>query len=266
MKKKLTKKKFASQRRTTQRIMSKTIILIPSRLSATRLPNKPLLKINGLSIIQHVYSRAKESGIGRVYVATGDKKIADEIKKINGKCIITKKNHLTGTDRVFEAYKKIKNKVNCEYIINLQGDEPFINPLDIVNLNNKIKSRNSDIGTLASRITKKTFLDKSIVKVMTENDIIDKKISRAKNFFRYVKLKEVKNIYAHIGIYQYKTSILKKFINFKQSKNEINNRLEQLRAIENGINIDVVYTKNKSLGIDTVQDYVEIKKIIEYKI
>ena len=246
--------------------MSKTIILIPSRLSATRLPNKPLLKINGLSIIQHVYNRAKESDVGKVYVATGDKNIAKDIKKINGKCIITKKNHKTGTDRIFEAYKKIRHKVDCEYIINLQGDEPFVNPLDITNLNRKIKSKNSDVGTLASKIKKEQFSDTSIVKVITKDNIVKKKISRAKKFTRNYKFNKNDNIYAHIGIYQYKTSILEKFVNFKQSKKEIRNRLEQLRAIENDINIDVVYTKNKSFGIDTVQDYVEIKKIMEYKI
>ena len=246
--------------------MSKTIILIPSRLSANRLPNKPLLKINGLSIIQHVYNRAKESGVGKVYVATGDKSIAEDIKKINGKCIITKKNHKTGTDRIFEAYKKIRHKVDCEYIINLQGDEPFVNPLDITNLNRKIKSKNSDVGTLASKIKKEQFSDTSIVKVITEDNIVKKKISRANKFNRNYKFNKNDNIYAHIGIYQYKTSILEKFVNFKQSKKEIKNRLEQLRAIENGLNIDVVYTKNNSLGIDTVQDYVEIKKIMEYKI
>ena len=102
--------------------------------------------------------------------------------------------------------------------------------------------------------------------MVTEESVIDKQVSKAKNFFRDIKFKKIKNIYAHIGIYQYKTSILEKFVNFKQSKKEIRNRLEQLRAIENDINIDVVYTKNKSFGIDTVQDYVEIKKIMEYKI
>ena len=102
--------------------------------------------------------------------------------------------------------------------------------------------------------------------MVTEESVIDKKVSKAKNFFRDFNLKKNKNIYAHIGIYQYKTSILEKVVNFKQSKKEIRNGLEQLRAIENGINIDVVYTKNKSFGIDTLQDYVEIKKIMEYKI
>ena len=245
--------------------MSKTIIIIPSRLSATRLPNKPLLKIGNLSIIQHVYKRAIESKVGKVYVATGDKEIANEISKIKGKFILTKKKHKTGTDRIFEAYKKISKKFNCEYIINLQGDEPFINPKDIVNLNNNIISKNSDIGTLGNKITKVDFIDKSIVKVITNNNIEKKKISRAKKFLRKCEHTK-KNAFGHIGIYQFRTSILKKFVNLRQSKNEIKHRLEQLRAIENGINIDVVYSKNKSFGIDTVEDYVEIKKIMEYKI
>ncbi len=246
--------------------MSKTIIIIPSRLSATRLPNKPLLKINNLSIIQHVYKRALESGVGKVYVATGDKEIADDIIKINGNYILTKKKHRTGTDRIFEAYKKLKKKINCDYIINLQGDEPFISPKDIINLNRCVKKKNSDIGTIATRIAKVHFSNNSIVKVVTEKNIVKKGMSKAKNFLRHFKSSKKKNIYGHIGIYQYKASILKKFVNFKQSKNEKKHKLEQLRATDNGINIDVVYTTNKPLGIDTIQDYVEIKKIIEYKI
>ena len=246
-------------------IMSKTIILIPSRLSATRLPNKPLLKIDNLSIIQHVYKRAQEAKVGKVYVATGDKEIAEEIRKIKGKFILTKKKHKTGTDRIFEAFKKVSKKLNCKYVINLQGDEPFIDPKDIINLNKSMISKNSDIGTLANKLSKFDFADNSIVKVITENNIKKKKISRAKKFLRNCRYTK-KNIFGHIGIYQFRTSILKKFVNLKQSKNEIKYRLEQLRAMENGINIDVVYSKNKSFGIDTVQDYVEIKKIMEYKI
>ena len=245
--------------------MSKTVILIPSRLSATRLPNKPLLKIDNLSIIQHVYKRALESKVGKVYVVTGDKKIAEEIQKIKGKFILTKKKHKTGTDRIFEAYKKINKKLNCEYIINLQGDEPFIDSKDIINLNKSVISKNSDIGTLGNKISKVDFADNNIVKVITEQNIEKKKISKAKKFLRNCKYTK-KNIYGHIGIYQFKSSILKKFVSLKQTKNEIKYRLEQLRALENDINIDVVYTKNKSFGIDTVQDYVEIKKIMEYKI
>ena len=246
--------------------MSKTIILIPSRLAATRLPNKPLLKINNLSIIQHVYKKAKESRVGKVYVATGDKKIAKNISKINGKYILTKKKHKTGTDRIYEAYKKIKNKSNYEYIINLQGDEPFINPKDIIKLNNNITKKKSSIGTIATKVTKSELSDRSIVKVITEKNIIKNKLSRAKKFLRKCDNSIKKNIFGHIGIYQYKISALKKFVNLRQSKNEIKHRLEQLRAIDNDIDIDVIYTKNKSKGIDTVKDYVEIKKIMEYKI
>ena len=246
--------------------MSKTIILIPSRLSATRLPNKPLLKINNLSIIQHVYKRAKESGVGKVYVATGDKEIAEDILEIKGNYILTKKKHKTGTDRIFEAYEKIKKKIKCDYIINLQGDEPFINPNDIMKLNYYITKKKSDIGTIATKISKRCFSNDSIVKVITEGDIIINKVSKAKKFLRHCRNSKNKNIYGHVGIYQYKTSILKKFVNFSQSKKEIKHRLEQLRAIENGINIDVVYSRNKSLGIDTIQDFVEIKKKKEYKI
>ena len=265
MKKKLTKKKFASHRRTNLRIMSKTVILIPSRLSASRLPNKPLLKIDNLSIIQHVYKRAQESKVGKVYVATGDEAIAEEIRKIKGKFILTKKQHKTGTDRIFEAYKKIRKNLNCEFLINLQGDEPFIDPKDIINLNKSVISKNSDIGTLANKLSKVDIADDSIVKVITEDNIKEKKISRAKKFLRHCNYTP-KNIFGHIGIYQFNTYALEKFVSLKQSKNEIKYRLEQLRAIENGINIDVVYSRNQSFGIDTVQDYVEIKKIIEYKI
>ena len=246
--------------------MSKTIIIIPSRLSATRLPNKPLLKINNLSIIQQVYKRAIESGVGKVFVATGDTEIAEEIAKISGNYILTSKKHKTGTDRIYEAYEKIKKKISCNYIINLQGDEPFITPKDIINLNNNVIKSNSDIGTLATMITKDDFSDKNIVKVVTENNIQKKKLSKAKKFLRYCRNVNKKNIYGHIGIYQYKVSVLKNFISFSQTKNELKYKLEQLRAIENNVNIDVIYTKNKSIGIDTVEDYVEIKKIMEYKI
>ena len=115
--------------------MTKTIILIPSRLAATRLPNKPLLKINGTSIINHVYEKAKSSNIGDVFVATGDKKIYEEVTKNGGQCVLTENEHQTGTDRIFEAYQKLENK-DVDYVINLQGDEPMIDIEDIKNLNN----------------------------------------------------------------------------------------------------------------------------------
>ena len=116
--------------------MNNTIILIPSRLAATRLPKKPLLKINNLSIINHVYQKAKSTGIGDTYVATGDQEIFQEVKQNGGNCILTEKEHKTGTDRIFEAYQKL-NTNDVEYVINLQGDEPIIDIEDIQNLYNK---------------------------------------------------------------------------------------------------------------------------------
>ena len=111
----------------------KTLIIIPSRLSATRLPGKPLLKINNLSIISHVFRRAQEANIGEVFVATEDQEIADDVIKNGGNAVLTNKNHKTGTDRIYEAFQKLNIK-NVNLIINLQGDEPAIDIKDIINL------------------------------------------------------------------------------------------------------------------------------------
>ncbi len=246
--------------------MSKTIILIPSRLKATRLPNKPLLKINGISIIQHAYNRALESDVGKVVVVTGDKEIEANIKSTDGNVILTNKHHLTGTDRINEALEKIKNRHDFDYIINLQGDEPFLSPEDISNLNKYTRQSNSDIGTLGCKLNQKNDLnDRNIVKVVTNENLNKKNISRALSFFRINKNIKNVNIYQHIGIYQFKNSVLKKFTKLNQSKNEIKYSLEQYRAIDNNISIDVVHAKKPSVGIDTMDDYVEIKKIMEYK-
>ena len=140
--------------------MTKTIILIPSRLAAKRLPNKPLLKINGKSIINHVYEKAKSSKIGEVFVATGDKEIYEEVTQQGGKCVLTEKEHQTGTDRIFEAYQKLQNK-NIDYVINLQGDEPMIDVEDIKNLNTNAIKKNSGITTLACKINNRSFRKRS---------------------------------------------------------------------------------------------------------
>ena len=112
----------------------KTLVIIPSRLSATRLPNKPLLEINGLSIISHVFKRAEKADIGDVIVATEDQEIVDDVKKNGGNVILTSKKHKTGTDRIYEALS-ILNKKNIDLIMNIQGDEPYIDIFDIKNLN-----------------------------------------------------------------------------------------------------------------------------------
>ena len=242
-----------------------TIILIPSRLAATRLPNKPLLKINNLSIINHVYKKANSAGIGKVYVATGDKEIFNEVIENGGNSILTEKSHQTGTDRIFEAYEKLKSK-NIEYIINLQGDEPMIDVNDIKNLHEHAISKRSEIGTMASKIKDETiFNKKNIVKVITQDELSGNNTSKAKTFLREVPSSIDKNIYHHIGIYIFKVSILKKFVNLNQTKNENLQNLEQLRAMDNNISIDVVLANSTPIGIDTEEDFIEIKKLMEYK-
>lgn len=245
--------------------MTKTIIIIPSRLAAKRLPNKPLLKINGLSIINHVYNKAKSTKIGDVFVATGDQEIFEEVTKKGGKCILTKKEHATGTDRIFEAFQNLKLN-NIEYIINLQGDEPMIDIEDIKNLNSNAIDKKSEIATLACKINDKNVLKKNnIVKVITDKKISKNKMSKANTFSREVSCNYGQNIYNHIGIYFYKVSTLEKFINLKQTKNEIDQRLEQLRAIDNNIEINVILANKSPIGVDTKEDFMEIKKIMNYK-
>ena len=234
-------------------------------MAATRLPGKPLLKINNLSIISHVFKRAEEANIGEVVVATGDQKILQEVLKNGGKAVLTNKDHKTGTDRIFEAYKKLDIK-NIDYILNLQGDEPDINKDDIINLNNLMINNNSEIGTLAAVIQDDKMLNnKNIVKVITEKKLKNNNFSTAVNFTRDNLSKTSKNIYHHIGIYSYKVSILEKFINLHQSKNEIENKLEQMRALDNKLKINVTLAKFSPIGVDTEEDYLAIKKIMEYK-
>ena len=245
--------------------MTKTIILIPSRLAATRLPNKPLLKVNGISIINHVYQKAKSSKIGDVFVATGDEEIFEEVTKKGGKCILTEKDHQTGTDRIFEAYQKLNIK-DIDYIINLQGDEPMIDIEDIKNLNSNTIKNKSEIATLACKIKDKNILNKSnIVKVITDEKISKENMSRANTFLREISFNYNANIYHHVGIYIYKVSTLEKFVNLKQSKNETEQRLEQLRAIDNEIEINVILANSSPIGVDTKEDFLELKKIMNYK-
>ena len=120
----------------------KTLIIIPSRMSATRLPGKPLLKINGISIISHVFKRAQSANIGEVIVAAEDQEIIDDVKSNGGNAVLTSKNHKTGTDRIYEALTKIERN-DFNFIMNVQGDEPDIDINDIKNLNSKMKISNS---------------------------------------------------------------------------------------------------------------------------
>ena len=241
----------------------KTLTIIPSRLSATRLPGKPLLKINDISIISHVFKKAEEANIGEVVVAAEDQEIVDDVNKNGGRAILTSRNHKTGTDRIYEAFKKL-NINDVDLIMNLQGDEPAIDIDDIISLNKKMVINQSKMGTLAAKMKDLKELDnENIVKVVTNENLNNDNFSRAKNFLR--KSLEATNIYHHIGIYCYSTETLKRFVELNQSKNEIENRLEQLRALDNDIEIDVALASSSPIGVDTEEDYLALKKIMEYK-
>ena len=235
-------------------------------MAATRLPGKPLLKINNLSIISHVFKRAEEANIGEVVVATDDQEILKDVQKNGGKGILTNNNHKTGTDRIFEAYERLDIK-NVDYILNLQGDEPDINKDDIINLNNFMINQDAGLGTLAAKIQDDKMLNnKNVVKVLTDKKLKESNFPEALNFTRDNLLIDSQNTYHHIGIYSYKLSVLKKFVSLDQTNNEKINKLEQLRALDNKLKINVALAKSSPIGVDTEEDYLAIKKIMEYKI
>ena len=206
--------------------MPKTLILIPSRMSATRLPGKPLLKINNLSIISHVVNKAKKTAIGRVVVCAEDQSIFDDVIKNGGEAILTGDYHKSGTDRIFEGYKKL-NISDVDYIVNIQGDEPALVEQDIIKLNNLMIKNDSDIGTLAAEIKdEKMFSNKNIVKVRTEKKLDNKNFLPALSFISLLKtsrLKWWKNIFTwifspkHAVKELYKSSL--KELNSSKSKN-----------------------------------------------
>ena len=232
-------------------------------MSATRLPGKPLLKINGLSIISHVSKKAEEANIGDVIVATEDQEIIDDVKGNGFNAILTSNKHKTGTDRIHEALEKL-NIRDVDFIMNLQGDEPAIDIQDIVRLNDKMLKSPSNIGTLAAAIKdNKNLRNENIVKVITENTLGEDNFPKGKSFLR--KSEQIDNIYHHIGVYCYSKDSLEKFVQLSQSKNEIENRLEQLRALDNNIDINVSLAKSSPIGVDTEEDYLALKKIMEYK-
>ena len=243
----------------------KTLVIIPSRMSASRLPGKPLLKINGLSMISHVFKKAEEAKIGDVIVATENQEIIDDVKLNGGQAILTKKDHKTGTDRIHEALEKL-NDNSVDLVMNLQGDEPLMNVEDIRNLKDQMIKNSSQLGTLASKIPDKILFDnQNVVKVKTKKNLDKDNFPEAINFMRKISEKK-ENIYHHLGIYCYRKEVLKKFVSFKQSANEIKNNLEQLRALDNKVRINVALAKSSPIGVDTEEDFVAIIKIMEYNL
>ncbi len=243
--------------------MNNTVILIPSHLRATRLPNKPLLLINNKPMIVHCWQRAIESKIGDVYVTTADEEIAKVIKVVGGKSILTSKEHKTGSDRIFEAIEKDFSE-KPKNIINLQGDMPNISPSAIQLLDKFMKNNSYQIATLATELnSRKDLENKNIVKVETKKEMQINNFENALDFFRLKNINEENFYYHHVGIYGYQYETLKKFISLKRSDNEIRRSLEQMRAMDNNISISVGLTDSYPLGVDTIEDLEEIRNIMK---
>ena len=240
--------------------MKNTAIIIPTRLGAKRFPNKPLAKINGVPMIIHVLNRAQESKIGEVLVATPDDEIFQVVKENGGKAILTKSDHPSGSDRVYEAYiKELKN--NVDLIFNLQGDLPNINSNFISKLEKLMRSNDCDIGTLASPIEDKDEItNMNVVKVEMDEILKGDDFFKAKDFFRIKKDLNHKKIYHHIGIYAFTNIALTKYVKFSRSKLEIERNLEQMRAMENDLIIKVGLCDTKPLSVDTEEDLINVSK------
>lgn len=241
----------------------KVLIIIPVRLASTRLPNKPLADICGKTMIQRVYEQALAADIGDVLIACDGEEIANEVKKFGGKFIITDPNLPSGTDRIYAAYKAAANS-EAEVIINLQGDLPNIDPQVIRAAANAALQDDCDIATVASRITNEAEINNpNVVKIAIS--FKDKKIGKALYFSRcaipFSKSSEA-DFYHHIGIYAYKVSALEKFVNLTPSELEKRESLEQLRALENDMNIFVTIVDAHPLSVDTAEDLEIVTKLI----
>jgi len=237
------------------------IIIIPSRLESTRLPKKALKLINGKPMIWHVWSNATKANIAPVIVATDSKEIQDIITKNDGNAIITNKEHTSGSDRVYEALTKYDAEENYNIVVNLQGDMPFFDP----NLLKKLLSKigNEDIATLVCEATPSEIINPNVVKAVISWDDKRKDLGNALYFSRSSVPYNAEFYWHHIGVYAWKRNSLKNFISLAPSKLELIEKLEQLRALENGMIIKAVKVDENPIGVDTQKDLNRIKQIME---
>ncbi|OAQ39708.1 3-deoxy-manno-octulosonate cytidylyltransferase [Pedobacter psychrophilus] len=239
----------------------KILGIIPARYDSTRFPGKPLIDLAGKSMVQRVYEQAKKaSSLADVVVATDDERIYNAVKAFKGNVIMTSPNHRSGTDRCAEVCKKM---IGFDAIINIQGDEPLIDPKQI----NLLANCFNDISTELATLVKKIESNKELFNQNTPKVIINKN-SEAIYFSRQV-IPFIKNVaaeeflnthvfYKHIGIYGYRTTTLGIVSKLKLGNLELSEQLEQLRWIENGYKIKVAITKNESLAIDVPEDVAKV--------
>ena len=241
----------------------KIIGIIPSRYSSTRFPGKPLIDIEGKTMIQRVYEQSKEcSLLTDLVVATDDERIYDHVKAFGGNVLMTSSTHTSGTERCFEVAEKL-NTNSDDIIINIQGDEPFINPQQIELVLSCFNDASTDIATLYKKIISVADINNSnVVKVVKSFNSDAIYFSRSPiPFVRGAESKDwisETNFYKHIGIYGYKQSILERIVNLSTGELEKAESLEQLRWLESGFKIKVKETDFESMAIDTPEDYFKM--------
>ncbi len=243
--------------------IKKTLIVIPARYASTRFPAKLMADLNGKPVIQWVYEKALKTKADAVWIAADDQKIIDTVKAFGGKAVLTSTSHPSGTDRINEAVNIIPNNSEFDLIINLQGDEPLISP-DVVDqlIDLMRSSEHIKMGTIAVKSDREEIEnDPNRVKA-----VITKK-GKALYFTRAPApfLREGGNdcgVFLHWGIYAYTRETLAKIVTFPESDLEKCEKLEQLRALENEIDIYVLKTDQKTVGIDTPEDLEIVKKIM----
>ena len=237
--------------------------IIPARYGSTRFPGKPLVSINGVSMIQRVYEQAlKSKSLKKVIVATDDERIAQHVLTFNGEVMMTSPQHLSGTDRCAEIILREKEKWDA--VINIQGDEPYIHPEQIDLLCSCFELKDVSIATLVKQISNiEELINHNTVKVILNKKREAIYFSRSpipynRNFPEQEWLKH-STYYKHIGIYGYRSSILNEIATLAKTNLEVTESLEQLRWIENGYTIHVAITKHESISIDTPEDLEKVK-------
>lgn len=236
-------------------------IIIPARMESTRFPGKPLAKIAGKPMIEHVVERAIASKMGDVYVAVCEDEVAQVVNHVGAKAIMTDKDLPSGSDRIYQALVRIGK--SYDYIVNVQGDLPSIDPQIIKQSLELLKTSNADIATLAAVIhDAREKTDPNVVKAIISGDVAHEKHGRALYFSRATAPYGEGELYHHIGLYAYRASALKQFISLPPSPLEKREKLEQLRALEHGLHIEVGVVDTVPLGVDTPEDVGRIEAIL----
>jgi 3-deoxy-manno-octulosonate cytidylyltransferase (CMP-KDO synthetase) len=241
--------------------MADVLILIPARMASTRLPGKPLLDIAGQPMIVHVMRRAQAARVGEVVVATDSEVIAACVEKADGRAVMTRANHVSGSDRIFEALEVIDPQRRSSIIINMQADLPTIAPADVAAAIAPLADAAVDIATLAAEITREEERSNpNVVKLV--GTPVGKDRLRALYFTRATAPAGEGPLYHHIGLYAFRRAALARFVALSPSPLEQREKLEQLRALEAGMRIDASIVASVPLGVDTPEDLERARKIL----